>query len=133
MRRIVAWHDGAPPAGATTVEQLIAAGDDSDLSPPTDKPRFVILTSGTTGTPKGAQRTSPDGLMTLASLIDMIPYRSGQTMVIAAPLFHSWGFLHFVVCAADRLDDGAAPPLRPGGCAGRGRAPPGRACSRRCR
>src|SRR6201995_2078429 len=35
--------------------------------------------------------------MTLASLIDMIPYRSGQTMVIAAPLFHSWGFLHFVV------------------------------------
>ncbi len=35
--------------------------------------------------------------MTLASLIDMIPYRSGETMVIAAPLFHSWGFLHFVV------------------------------------
>ena len=97
VRRIVAWHDGAPPVGATTVEQLIAAGDDSDLSPPSDKPRFVILTSGTTGTPKGAQRTSPDGLMTLASLIDMIPYRSGQTMVIAAPLFHSWGFLHFVV------------------------------------
>jgi acyl-CoA synthetase (AMP-forming)/AMP-acid ligase II len=97
VQRIVAWHDGAPPVGATTVEQLIAAGDPSDLSPPSDKPRFVILTSGTTGTPKGAQRTSPDGLMTLASLIDMIPYRSGQTMVIAAPLFHSWGFLHFVV------------------------------------
>ena len=57
----------------------------------------MILTSGTTGTPKGAQRTSPDGLMTLASLLDMIPYRSGSTMMIAAPLFHSWGFLHFVV------------------------------------
>jgi fatty-acyl-CoA synthase len=97
VRRIVAWHDGAPPAGATTVEQLIAAGDDSDLQPPPDKPRFVILTSGTTGTPKGAQRTTPDGLMTLASLIDKIPYRSGSTMMIAAPLFHSWGFLHFVV------------------------------------
>jgi acyl-CoA synthetase (AMP-forming)/AMP-acid ligase II len=97
VRRIVAWHDGAPPAGTTTVEQLIADGDDSDLAPPPDKPRFVILTSGTTGTPKGAQRTSPDGLMTLASLIDKIPYRSGSTMVIAAPLFHSWGFLHFVI------------------------------------
>jgi acyl-CoA synthetase (AMP-forming)/AMP-acid ligase II len=97
VRRIVAWHDGAPPAGATTVEQLISAGDDSDLQPPPDKPRFVILTSGTTGTPKGAQRTTPDGLMTLASLIDKIPYRSGSTMMIAAPLFHSWGFLHFVV------------------------------------
>jgi fatty-acyl-CoA synthase len=97
VQRIVAWHDGAPPAGATTVEQLIADGDDSDLQPPPDKPRFVILTSGTTGTPKGAQRTTPDGLMTLASLIDKIPYRSGSTMMIAAPLFHSWGFLHFVV------------------------------------
>ncbi|MBS1887133.1 MAG: AMP-binding protein [Actinobacteria bacterium] len=97
VRRIVAWHDGAPPAGATTLEQLIAVGDDSDLLPPEGKARFVILTSGTTGTPKGAQRTSPDGLMTLASLIDMIPYRRGSTMMIAAPLFHSWGFLHFVI------------------------------------
>jgi acyl-CoA synthetase (AMP-forming)/AMP-acid ligase II len=97
VRRIVAWHDGAPPAGATTVEQLISGGDESDHKPPPDKPRFVILTSGTTGTPKGAQRTSPDGLLMLASLIDKIPFRSGSTMVIAAPLFHSWGFLHFVI------------------------------------
>jgi fatty-acyl-CoA synthase len=97
VQRIVAWHDGAPPAGALTVEQLVAEGDDSDLAPPIDKPRFVILTSGTTGTPKGAQRTSPDGLMTLASLLDVIPYRAGSTMMIAAPLFHSWGFLHFVI------------------------------------
>jgi acyl-CoA synthetase (AMP-forming)/AMP-acid ligase II len=97
VRRVVAWHDGVPPAGALTVEQLIADGAETDLAPPADKARFVILTSGTTGTPKGAQRTSPDGLMTLASLLDMIPYRSGSTMMIAAPLFHSWGFLHFVM------------------------------------
>jgi acyl-CoA synthetase (AMP-forming)/AMP-acid ligase II len=97
VARIVAWHDGAPPAGATTVEQLIADGDPAELAPPPDKARFVILTSGTTGTPKGAQRTSPDGLMTLASLLSVIPYKSGSTMMIAAPLFHSWGFLHFVI------------------------------------
>jgi acyl-CoA synthetase (AMP-forming)/AMP-acid ligase II len=97
VRRIVAWHDGAPPAGKETLEQLMADGDDSDHQPPPDKPRFVILTSGTTGTPKGAQRTSPDGLMALAAVLDMIPYRRGSTMVIAAPLFHSWGFFHFVV------------------------------------
>ncbi|MBS1883654.1 MAG: AMP-binding protein [Actinobacteria bacterium] len=97
VRRIVAWHDGGPPAGATTLEQLMADGDDSDHQPPPDKPRFVILTSGTTGTPKGAQRTSPDGLMALAAVLDKIPFRSGQTMMIAAPLFHSWGFFHFVV------------------------------------
>jgi fatty-acyl-CoA synthase len=97
VRRIVAWHDGGPPAGATTLDQLMADGDDSDHQPPPDKPRFVILTSGTTGTPKGAQRTSPDGLMALAAVLDRIPFRSGSTMMIAAPLFHSWGFFHFVV------------------------------------
>jgi fatty-acyl-CoA synthase len=94
--RVVGWTDG-DAGGAMTLESLITAGADSDLSPPPEKPRFVILTSGTTGTPKGAQRSNPDGLLTLASLIDKIPFRSRQTMMIAAPLFHSWGFFHFVM------------------------------------
>ena len=95
VQRIVAWCDG--DVAETTLDELIEAGDESDHKPPPDKPRFVILTSGTTGTPKGAQRSSPDGLLALASLIDKIPFRSGMTMMIAAPLFHSWGFFHFVM------------------------------------
>jgi acyl-CoA synthetase (AMP-forming)/AMP-acid ligase II len=95
ITRIVAWCDGEAPG--TTVEELISAGDESDLKPPPDKPKFVILTSGTTGTPKGAQRSSPEGLLPIASLIDKIPFRSRMTMMIAAPLFHSWGFFHFVM------------------------------------
>ena len=95
VQRIVAWSDGEPEA--PTLDALIAAGDESDLKPPAEKPRFVVLTSGTTGTPKGAQRTSPDGLLVMAALIDKIPYRARETMAIAAPLFHSWGFLHFVM------------------------------------
>jgi fatty-acyl-CoA synthase len=97
VARILAWTDGDGDAGEATLERLIAGGDDSNLRPPPDKPRFVILTSGTTGAPKGAQRSSPDGLLTLAALIDRIPFRSRQTMMIAAPLFHSWGFFHFVM------------------------------------
>jgi acyl-CoA synthetase (AMP-forming)/AMP-acid ligase II len=96
VERIVGWTEG-DGGGEMTLESLIKAGDDSDLRPPPEKPRFVILTSGTTGTPKGAQRSSPDGLFTLASLIDKIPFRTRQTMMIAAPLFHSWGFFHFVM------------------------------------
>ena len=96
VERIVAWCDSESPGGLT-LENLIEAGDESDHKPPPDKPRFVILTSGTTGTPKGAQRSSPDGLLALASLIDKIPFRSRMTMMIAAPLFHSWGFFHFVM------------------------------------
>jgi len=96
VQRIVAWTDSEANGGGT-LEELIAAGDEGDRKPPPEKPRFVILTSGTTGSPKGAQRSSPDGLGALAALLDMIPYRSRDTMVIAAPLFHSWGFLHFVI------------------------------------
>ena len=95
IARIVAWSDGE--VEGPTLDSLIAANDDSDHKPPPDKPRFVILTSGTTGTPKGAQRSSPDGLLAMAALIDKIPYRARDTMVVAAPLFHSWGFFHFVM------------------------------------
>jgi acyl-CoA synthetase (AMP-forming)/AMP-acid ligase II len=95
--RVVAWCDDEAETPELTLEQLIAAGDESDRRPPPDKPRFVILTSGTTGTPKGAQRSSPDGLLAIAALIDRIPFRSRQTMMIAAPLFHSWGFFHFIM------------------------------------
>jgi fatty-acyl-CoA synthase len=95
VKRIVAWHEGS--VEEPTIDSLIASAGDSDLKPPPDKPRFVILTSGTTGTPKGAQRSSPDGLLAIAALIDKIPYRSRETMMIAAPLFHSWGFFHFIM------------------------------------
>jgi fatty-acyl-CoA synthase len=95
VARIVGWCDGA--VSEPTLDGLIEGGDESNLKPPPDKPKFVILTSGTTGTPKGAQRSSPEGLLPIASLIDRIPFRSRMTMMIAAPLFHSWGFFHFVM------------------------------------
>ncbi len=97
VARIVAWVEDGEAPGEVTLEGLIAAGAESDLGPPPDKPKFVILTSGTTGAPKGAQRSSPDGLLAIAALLDRIPFRSRETMMIAAPLFHSWGFFHFIM------------------------------------
>jgi acyl-CoA synthetase (AMP-forming)/AMP-acid ligase II len=95
VQRVVGWSEGE--SEAPTLDSLIASAGDADLKPPPDKPRFVILTSGTTGTPRGAQRSSADGLLAVAALIEKIPYRSRETMVIAAPLFHSWGFFHFIM------------------------------------
>ena len=57
----------------------------------------MILTSGTTGTPKGAARKQPDSLEPAAALFSKIPLKARETTVIAAPMFHSWGFAHFTL------------------------------------
>ena len=96
VRRFVAWADDGA-AAEPTLDDLISSHGDSDLDPPEESSRFVILTSGTTGAPKGAQRAQPDSLGPLAALFSKIPLRAREKTVIAAPLFHSWGFAHFVL------------------------------------
>jgi acyl-CoA synthetase (AMP-forming)/AMP-acid ligase II/uncharacterized membrane protein len=95
-KRFVAWHDGEK-ADDPTLDELIAAGDPSDLVPPEKPGRTVILTSGTTGTPKGAARSQPETLDPAAALLSKIPLRTREKWLIAAPLFHSWGFAHFTL------------------------------------
>jgi acyl-CoA synthetase (AMP-forming)/AMP-acid ligase II len=60
--------------------------------------RTVLLTSGTTGTPKGARR-SGGGPASLAAMLDRIPWRAGETTVVAAPMFHAWGFGQLAISA----------------------------------
>ena len=62
--------------------------------------RIVILTSGTTGTPKGAQRGMPESLDPMAALLSKIPLHAREPTMIAAPLFHSWGMAHFSLALA---------------------------------
>ena len=57
----------------------------------------MILTSGTTGSPKGAQRKQPESLDPAAALFSKIPLRACEPTMIAAPMFHSWGFVHFTL------------------------------------
>ena len=95
LLRIVSWVDDGESVSEPTAEEMIAAGDTGALDPPEDPSRFIILTSGTTGTPKGAQRGSPESLSPIAVLLSKIPLRSERSVHIAAPMFHSWGFLHF--------------------------------------
>jgi acyl-CoA synthetase (AMP-forming)/AMP-acid ligase II len=95
--RFVAWSDGGTEHSHAVLDDLIVKGDRSPLSAPSEKGRIVILTSGTTGTPKGAQRKQPDNLDPIASLLDKIPLKAGGRTMIAAPMFHSWGMLHFAL------------------------------------
>src|SRR5215212_1895279 len=80
-----------------TLESLIERGDRSGLMPPKEAGKAVILTSGTTGTPKGASRSQPKSLDPVAALLDRIPLKAREKTMIAAPLFHAWGFAHFTL------------------------------------
>jgi acyl-CoA synthetase (AMP-forming)/AMP-acid ligase II len=96
-KRFVAWSEPDGACEDRTLEQLIAAGSASELEPPAEKGRVVILTSGTTGTPKGASRKQPDTLEPAAALFSKIPLKARESTMIAAPLFHSWGYAHFTL------------------------------------
>jgi acyl-CoA synthetase (AMP-forming)/AMP-acid ligase II len=96
--RLIGWVDDASALedGAETIESLITATDDSELEAPEHHARIVILTSGTTGTPKGAPR-SEAGLGAAVSLMSRMPLRYGWRTHVAAPLFHTWGFAHLAL------------------------------------
>jgi fatty-acyl-CoA synthase len=99
-KRFVAWSEPGSQPSDPTLDGLIAAGSPADLRAPAEKGRVVILTSGTTGTPKGAARKQPDTIEPAAALFSKIPLRARGTTMIAAPLFHSWGFAHFTLALA---------------------------------
>jgi acyl-CoA synthetase (AMP-forming)/AMP-acid ligase II len=93
-RRILGWVDA--DSSTESIDELIPSYDDSDVEPPVRHARIVILTSGTTGTPKGAPR-SEAGVGAAVSLLSRLPLRYGWRTHIAAPLFHTWGFAHLAL------------------------------------
>jgi acyl-CoA synthetase (AMP-forming)/AMP-acid ligase II len=59
-KRYIAWHE--PEDGKVAdplLDDLIDRGDPAGVTPPDQQGRAIILTSGTTGTPKGAERSMP--------------------------------------------------------------------------
>ncbi|MFA5708187.1 acyl-CoA synthetase [Mycolicibacterium sp.] len=101
LPRVLTWvDDGAElPAGAHTLDDLVASNPTDPLPPPTRPGGSVILTSGTTGMPKGAPRDTVSPLAT-AQIIDRIPFPRKGTMVIVSPIFHSTGWATYTVGAA---------------------------------
>src|SRR5690349_1353003 len=94
---VLAWVD-EPTDGSVEdlIQKGIEAGDDRALDPPERHSRIIILTSGTTGTPKGAPRNEA-GIDAAVSLMSRLPLRYGWRTHIVAPLFHTWGLAHLML------------------------------------
>ena len=101
LPRVLTWVDDGTdlPDDVKTVDELVAAGSTEPLPPPSKSGGFVILTSGTTGLPKGAPRTKLSPLGT-AQIVDRIPFPRKGTMVIVSPIFHSTGMGTYLVGTA---------------------------------
>ena len=80
-------------ADAEDLPTLLARTAQARTIRPAARGRQVILTSGTTGVPKGASRSS-DGIgdiVAATSLFQRVPFRLGDVHVVPAPMFHSLG------------------------------------------
>jgi acyl-CoA synthetase (AMP-forming)/AMP-acid ligase II len=92
--RVLGWVDS--DTEGDTLEELIEKGSPDEHRAPDKRSRIIILTSGTTGTPKGAPR-SEAGIEAATALLSRLPLKSSWRSHIAAPLFHTWGWAHFAL------------------------------------
>lgn len=84
---------------ADTLERLICSTSDASVPAPARPGGLTLLTSGTSGTPKGAPREKSSPLFS-AQLLDRVPRRRGETCYVAAPIFHGTGLGQAVLSLA---------------------------------
>ncbi|STC69470.1 AMP-binding protein [Corynebacterium pilosum] len=81
-------HDDYP-----ALAELIAHSDTDTKLPAMPKHGYIVLmSSGTTGIPKGILRPEPKLPLVLAGLLEKIPWKAGMTVQMSASMFHTWGW-----------------------------------------
>lgn len=97
VARIVAWTD--TNVHDVTVAKIIEQHRRTEPRRANEKSKVILLTSGTTGTPKGAKH-SGGGPEVLKSILDRTPWHTEERVVIVAPMFHAWGFSQLAFAAS---------------------------------
>ncbi|QZY46661.1 long-chain-fatty-acid--CoA ligase FadD2 [Mycolicibacterium austroafricanum] len=99
LRSLGVNPDKEEPSGSTdeTLEELIARTTSNPPPKATKHSSIIILTSGTTGTPKGANRSAPPSLAPIGGILSSVPFKSQEVTSLPAPMFHALGFLHATI------------------------------------
>src|SRR4051794_11149110 len=82
------------PSTDETLEDLVARSSGKPAPKVTKHSSIIILTSGTTGTPKGANRSTPPTLAPIGGILSHVPFKANEVTSLPAPMFHALGFLH---------------------------------------
>jgi fatty-acyl-CoA synthase len=99
LRALGVNPDKEEPSGSTdeTLEDLVARSSGKPAPKVTKHSSIIILTSGTTGTPKGANRSTPPTLAPIGGVLSHVPFKSGEVTSLPAPMFHALGYLHATI------------------------------------
>ena len=99
FRALATNPDKDEPSGSTddTLADLIARSSKQPAPKVTKHSSVIILTSGTTGTPKGANRSTPPSLAPIGGVLSHVPFKGGEVTSLPAPMFHALGFLHATI------------------------------------
>ena len=95
--RYRAWTTTEGDDADDTLEGLAARGDRSAPPAPARHASLIILTSGTTGTPKGAARQQPKSLAPFGGPLSRLPFKGGEVTVVPTPMFHAIGLLQALI------------------------------------
>ena len=91
--------DSPEPSSSTdqTLAELIERSSKDAAPKATKKSAIIILTSGTTGTPKGANRHAPPTLAPIGGVLSAVPFKAGEVTALPSPMFHALGYLHATI------------------------------------
>ncbi|MEO8814004.1 MAG: long-chain-fatty-acid--CoA ligase FadD2 [Mycobacterium sp.] len=96
LRALGVNPDVDEPSGSTdeTLAELIARSSKAPAPKVTKHASIIILTSGTTGTPKGANRSTPPTLAPVGGILSHVPFKASEVTSLPSPMFHALGYLH---------------------------------------
>ncbi|MDO3635098.1 long-chain-fatty-acid--CoA ligase FadD2 [Mycolicibacterium arseniciresistens] len=89
--------DEPSESSAETLAEIVERSNSNPAPKASKHSSIIILTSGTTGTPKGANRSTPPSLAPIGGVLSHVPFKAGEITSLPAPMFHALGFLHATI------------------------------------